>query len=116
MLVSYPPKSSPKFVTRKIFRSQRVDQFLQFGCVSALLSVQRVGRTERLTKGGPSARHTSAENRVPPRLPSLESLWRERNYVAVRRYATRWATQHGQATTAACVPLSVAPGEAYQFC
>src|SRR5580700_4798607 len=36
-------------------------------------------------------------------------------YDAVRRYARRWAKQHGQATATAYVPLSFAPGEAYQF-
>ena len=36
-------------------------------------------------------------------------------YDAVRRYARRWAEEHGQATAAAYVPLSFAPGEAYQF-
>jgi len=33
----------------------------------------------------------------------------------VRRYARRWAKQRGHATAAAYVPLSFAPGEAYQF-
>src|SRR5271169_6156050 len=36
-------------------------------------------------------------------------------YDAVRRYARRWAKQHGQSTAAAYVALSFAPGEAYQF-
>ena len=36
-------------------------------------------------------------------------------YDAVRRYARRWAKDHGEATAAAYVPLSFAPGEAYQF-
>ena len=36
-------------------------------------------------------------------------------YDAVRRYARRWAKRHGQTTAAAYVPLSFAPGEAYQF-
>src|SRR3974390_765282 len=36
-------------------------------------------------------------------------------YDALRRYAKRWAKQHGRATAAAYVPLSFAPGEAYQF-
>src|SRR6266478_2513551 len=36
-------------------------------------------------------------------------------YDAVRRYARRWAKQHGQATSTAYVPLSFGPGEAYQF-
>jgi transposase len=36
-------------------------------------------------------------------------------YDAVRRYAKRWIKAHGQSTMAAYVPLSFAPGEAYQF-
>ena len=32
-----------------------------------------------------------------------------------RRYARRWAKERGQSTAAAYVPLSFAPGEAYQF-
>ena len=39
----------------------------------------------------------------------------EGGYDAVRRYARRWAQERGQATAAAFVPLSFAPGEAYQF-
>src|SRR5579862_3890518 len=39
----------------------------------------------------------------------------EGGYDAVRRYARRWAKDRGQATAAAYVPLSFAPGEAYQF-
>jgi transposase len=33
----------------------------------------------------------------------------------VRRYARRWSRERGQSTAAAYVPLSFAPGEAYQF-
>ncbi len=36
-------------------------------------------------------------------------------YDAVRRYAKRWSRAHGQSSTAAYIPLSFAPGEAYQF-
>ena len=36
-------------------------------------------------------------------------------YDAVRRYARRWAKEHGAATASVYVPLSLAPGEAYQF-
>jgi transposase len=36
-------------------------------------------------------------------------------YDAVRRYARRWAKERGKATAEAYVPLSFAPGEAYQF-
>jgi transposase len=39
----------------------------------------------------------------------------EGGYDAVRRYARRWSTDRGQSTAAAYVPLSFAPGEAYQF-
>ena len=34
-------------------------------------------------------------------------------YDAVRRYARRWAKEHGAATASVYVPLSFAPGEAY---
>ncbi len=36
-------------------------------------------------------------------------------YDVVRRYARRWGKERGQSTAAAYVPLSFAPGEAYQF-
>ena len=36
-------------------------------------------------------------------------------YDAVRRYARCWAKERGETTAAAYVPLSFAPGEAYQF-
>src|SRR5471030_71050 len=36
-------------------------------------------------------------------------------YDAVRRYARRWSKARGATTAAAYVPLSFAPGEAYQF-
>ena len=39
----------------------------------------------------------------------------EGGYDAVRRYARRWSKERGQSTAAAYVPLSFAPGEAYQF-
>jgi transposase len=39
----------------------------------------------------------------------------EGGYDAVRRYAKRWGKQHAVATADAYVPLSFAPGEAYQF-
>jgi len=36
-------------------------------------------------------------------------------YDAVRRYARRWSKERGATTAAAYVPLTFAPGEAYQF-
>ena len=37
------------------------------------------------------------------------------SYAAVRRYALVWRKEHGAALTQAYVPLTFAPGEAYQF-
>jgi transposase len=45
----------------------------------------------------------------------LRGLGYEGSYDAVRRYARRWTEERGQTTAAAYVPLSFAPGEAYQF-
>ena len=39
----------------------------------------------------------------------------EGGYDAVRRYARRWSKERGESTAAAYVPLSFAPGEAFQF-
>ena len=39
----------------------------------------------------------------------------EGGYDAVRRYARQWSKARGETTAAAFVPLSFAPGEAYQF-
>ena len=45
----------------------------------------------------------------------LRGLGYEGGYDAVRRYAARWQRERSAATAAAFVPLSFAPGEAYQF-
>ena len=45
----------------------------------------------------------------------LRGLGYEGSYDAVRRYAKRWRVERGAATAEAYVPLSFAPGEAYQF-
>jgi hypothetical protein len=45
----------------------------------------------------------------------LRGLGYEGSYDAVRRYAKRWRTERGAVTAEAYVPLSFAPGEAYQF-
>ena len=39
----------------------------------------------------------------------------EGGYDALRRYARRWSKAHGQSMAIAYVPLSFAPGDAYQF-
>ena len=45
----------------------------------------------------------------------LRALGYEGGYDAVRRYARSWSRAHAGQTAAASVPLSFAPGEAYQF-
>ncbi len=45
----------------------------------------------------------------------LRALGYEGGYDAVRRYAKSWAREHASLTADAYVPLSFAPGEAYQF-
>jgi transposase len=45
----------------------------------------------------------------------LRGLGYEGGYDAVRRYARRWERNHAAAKADAYVPLSFAPGEAYQF-
>jgi transposase len=45
----------------------------------------------------------------------LRALGYEGGYDAVRRYAKVWSRDHASATASAYVPLTFAPGEAYQF-
>jgi len=45
----------------------------------------------------------------------LRALGYEGGYDAVRRYASTWAKSNAGATANAFVPLTFAPGEAYQF-
>jgi len=45
----------------------------------------------------------------------LRGLGYDGSYDAVRRYAAAWRRRESEATAAAYVPLSFAPGEAYQF-
>lgn len=45
----------------------------------------------------------------------LRTLGYDGGYDAVRRYARSWARDHTSETASAFVPLSFAPGEAYQF-
>src|SRR6266508_574699 len=45
----------------------------------------------------------------------LRGLGYAGGYDAVRRYARQWSKERGASTAAAYVPLTFAPGEAYQF-
>ena len=48
-------------------------------------------------------------------LEELRGLGYEGGYDAVRRYARTWSKERASETASAHVPLSFAPGEAYQF-
>jgi transposase len=61
---------------------------------------------------GKSARERLTLIRV---FEELRSLGYAGGYDAVRRYARRWSKARGAATASAYVPLSFAPGEAFQF-
>ena len=65
-----------------------------------------------LANEGKSARERLTLIRV---FEELRGLGYQGSYDAVRRYAHAWHQARGAATAAAYVPLSFAPGEAYQF-
>jgi transposase len=63
-----------------------------------------------------NADNTAREHLTLIRLfEELRSLGYEGGYDAVRRYAKSWVREHASQTADAYVPLSFAPGEAYQF-
>ena len=65
-----------------------------------------------LANEGRSARERLTLIRI---FEELRGLGYEGSYDAVRRYAKKWRVERGAATAEAYVPLSFAPGEAYQF-
>ena len=65
-----------------------------------------------LTNAGKPARERLTLIRV---FEELRGLGYEGGYDAVRRYARTWRRERSAMTAAAYVPLSFAPGEAYQF-
>ena len=64
------------------------------------------------TNSGASARERLTLIRI---FEELRALGYEGGYDAVRRYASAWAKTNASATADAFVPLTFAPGEAYQF-
>ena len=63
-----------------------------------------------------NAEHPARERLTLIRMfEELRALGYEGGYDAVRRYARTWSREHASQTAAAFVPLSFAPGEAYQF-
>jgi transposase len=65
--------------------------------------------------GGNAAKPTREQLTLIRVFEELRGRGYDGGYDALRRYARRWAKQYGEATAAAYVPLSFAPGEAYQF-
>jgi transposase len=65
-----------------------------------------------ITNAGKSTRERLTLIRV---YEELRALGYEGGYDAVRRYARTWGREHAALTADAYVPLSFAPGEAYQF-
>src|SRR5271165_1171006 len=62
-----------------------------------------------------NAEAPARERLTPIRIyEALRPLGYEGGYDAVRRYARRWGEQHASATAEAYIPLTFAPGEAYQ--
>jgi transposase len=101
-------------VVRKIIRSQATE-----------FRYER--ETQPLPKMGPWSSEldrllaTNESNAARERLTlirlfeELRGLGYTGGYDAVRRYARRWSRERGASTASAYVPLSFAPGEAYQF-
>jgi transposase len=101
-------------VVRKVIRSGATD----FRYEREVQPLPKIGRwsdvLDRLltTNEGKPPRERLTLIRV---FEELRGLGYEGGYDAVRRYARKWVKDRGQATAAAYVPLSFAPGEAYQF-
>jgi transposase len=99
---------------RKVLRSGETS----FEYERAVQPRPKLGRWATEIDGLLAANATKAAREQLTLIRIFEEL-RERGYDggydAVRRYARRWSTDRGQSTAAAYVPLSFAPGEAYQF-
>jgi transposase len=99
---------------RKIFRSGETS----FSYEREIQPRPRLGRWKAdldrmLTENaGTSARERLTLIRL---FEELRLLGYDGGYDAVRRYARTWSREHASQTAAAFVPLSFAPGEAYQF-
>jgi hypothetical protein len=73
----------------------------------------------RAKYASPPVANAEAPSRERPTLirifEELRALRYDGGYDAVRRYARRWSKAHSSAIASAYVPLTFAPGEAYQF-
>jgi transposase len=105
-------------VSRKVVRKVIRSGATEFRYERAVQPLPKIGRwsdelDQLLTANeGKSPRERLTLIRV---FEELRGRGYEGGYDAVRRYARKWVKDRGQATAAAYVPLSFAPGEAYQF-
>ncbi len=99
---------------RKVLRSEETE----FHYARAAQPLPKIGpwREELdgllLTNAGKASRERLTLVRI---FETLRGSGYEGGYDAVRRYARSWQQERGAATAQAYVPLSFAPGEAYQF-
>ena len=100
-------------VVRKVIRSKATDfHYVRGSQPRPRLGPWRCELEGLLTSNeGKAAREQLTLMRI---FEELRDRGYEGGYDAVRRYAGRWRREHG-ATSVAYVPLSFAPGEAYQF-
>ena len=82
------------------------------GAIGLIHCFWRMAASQRASAGGKPARERLTLIRV---FEELRALGYEGGYDAVRRYARTWSKQHAGETANAYVPLTFAPGEAYQF-
>lgn len=105
-------------VSRKVFRKVIRSEATEFRYERETQPLPKMGpwsaELDRLLAANESK--TTRERLTLIRLfEELRGLGYAGGYDAVRRYARRWSRERGASTTSAYVPLSFAPGEAYQF-
>jgi len=99
---------------RKVIRSEETD----FGYERSSQPQPKIGpwRDQLDSLLAANAARASRERLTLIRIfEELRGLGYDGSYDAVRRYAAAWRRRESEATAAAYVPLSFAPGEAYQF-
>src|SRR3982750_3994976 len=105
-------------VSRKVVRKVIRSQATEFRYERETQPLPKIGawsaELDRLLAGNESkaARERLTLIRI---FEELRGLGYAGGYDAVRRYARRWSKERGTSTASAYVPLSFAPGEAYQF-
>jgi transposase len=105
-------------VSRKVVRKVIRSGTTEFRYKREEQSLPKIGRWRDTLDQLLSANETKAARERLTLIRIFEELrgrGYEGGYDAVRRYARRWAKDRGTATAEVYVPLSFAPGEAYQF-